>query len=94
MTLVFLPVTMNILYIHSIYILQNNFMTLTINCHLKTNTQLPLFFFSFFHYYYFGWMPDILHTSTLHKTKSLAEVGNSAHCQSNGAHKIKHIQTC
>ena len=36
-------------------------------------------------------MTHILHTSTVHKTASLADDGNSACCQSNGAHNIKHI---
>ena len=35
-------------------------------------------------------MPNILHTGTVHKTASLAGEGNSAHCQSSGAHIIKH----
>ena len=36
-------------------------------------------------------MTHILHTSTVHKTASLAGEGNSAYCQSSGAHNIKHI---
>ena len=35
-------------------------------------------------------MTHILHTSTMHKTASLAGEGNSAYCQSSGAHNIKH----
>ena len=35
-------------------------------------------------------MTHILHTSTVHKTASLADEGNSAYCQSSGAHNIKH----
>ena len=35
-------------------------------------------------------MTHILRTSTLHKTASLADEGNSAYCQSSGAHNIKH----
>ena len=34
-------------------------------------------------------MTHILHTSTVHKTASLADEGNSAYCQSSGAHNIK-----
>ena len=34
-------------------------------------------------------MTNILHTSTVHKTASLADEGNSAFCQSSGAHNIK-----
>ena len=36
-------------------------------------------------------MTHILHTSTVHKTKSLADEGNSAYCQSSVVHNIKHI---
>ena len=36
-------------------------------------------------------MSYILRTSTEHKTASLADEGNSAYCQSSGAHNIKHI---
>ena len=36
-------------------------------------------------------MTHILHTSTVHKTVSLDDEGNSAHCQSSGAHNIKHV---
>ena len=35
-------------------------------------------------------MFHILRTSTEHKTASLADEGNSAYCQSSGAHNIKH----
>ena len=35
-------------------------------------------------------MTHILHTSTVHKTASLADKDNSAYCQSSGAHNIKH----
>ena len=35
-------------------------------------------------------MTHILRTSTEHKTASLADEGNSAYCQSSGAHNIKH----
>ena len=35
-------------------------------------------------------MTHILHTSTVHKTASLADEGNSAYCQSRGTHNIKH----
>ena len=38
-------------------------------------------------------MTHILRTSAEHKTASLADEGNSAYCQSSGAHNIKHIQT-
>ena len=38
-------------------------------------------------------MIHILHTSTVHKTASLADEGDSEYCQSNGAHNIKHIWT-
>ena len=31
-------------------------------------------------------MTHILHTTTVHKTTSLADKGNSAYCQSSGAH--------
>ena len=37
-----------------------------------------------------GWMTHILHTSTVHKTASLADEGNSAYCKSSCAHNIKH----
>ena len=47
------------------------------------------FFFVFF--ILFGEMSPILHKSTVHKTASLADEGNSAYCQSSGAHNIKHI---
>ena len=36
-------------------------------------------------------MTHIIHTSTVHKTASLADEGNSAYCQSSGTHNIKHI---
>ena len=36
-------------------------------------------------------MSNILHTSTVHKTASLADEGNSAYCESSEAHNIKHI---
>ena len=36
-------------------------------------------------------MSHILRTSTEHKTASLADEGNSAYCQSSGAHNIKQI---
>ena len=36
-------------------------------------------------------MSNILHTSTVHKTASLDDEGNSAYCQSSDAHNIKHI---
>ena len=36
-------------------------------------------------------MSHILRTSTEHKTASLADEGNSAYCQSSGAHNIRHI---
>ena len=35
-------------------------------------------------------MTHILHTRTAHKTASLTNEGNSAYCQSGGAHNIKH----
>ena len=35
-------------------------------------------------------MTHTLHTNMVHKTVSLADEGNSAYCQSYGAHKIKH----
>ena len=35
-------------------------------------------------------MTHILHTSTVHKTASLADEGNSVNCQSSGAHNIIH----
>ena len=35
-------------------------------------------------------MAHILHTSTVHKTASLADDGNSAYCQSSSAHNIKY----
>ena len=35
-------------------------------------------------------MTHILHTSTVHKTASLADEGNSSYCQSSGAHNVKH----
>ena len=35
-------------------------------------------------------MTHILHTSTVHKTASLADKGNSAYCQSSDVHNIKH----
>ena len=35
-------------------------------------------------------MTHILHTSTVHKTASLADEGDSAYCQSSGANNIKH----
>ena len=34
-------------------------------------------------------MTQSLHTSTVHKTASLSDEGNSAYCQSSGAHNIK-----
>ena len=36
-------------------------------------------------------MTHILHTSSVYKTASLADEGNSAYCQSSRAHNIKHI---
>ena len=36
-------------------------------------------------------MTHILRTSTEHRTASLADEGNSAYCQSSGAHNINHI---
>ena len=36
-------------------------------------------------------MTHNLRTSTEQKTASLADEGNSAYCQSSGAHNIKHI---
>ena len=36
-------------------------------------------------------MTHILPQAQVHKTASLAEEGNSAYCQSSGAHNIKHI---
>ena len=33
----------------------------------------------------------IIHTSTEHKTASLADEDNSAYCQSSGSNNIKHI---
>ena len=36
-------------------------------------------------------MTHFLRTSTEHKTASLADEGNSAYCQSSGAHNIKHM---
>ena len=36
-------------------------------------------------------MTHILRTSTEHKTASLADEGNSAYGQSNGAQNIKHV---
>ena len=42
-------------------------------------------------FFIFGYMAHILHTSTVHKTASLVVEGNSAYCQSSGAHSIKHI---
>ena len=36
-------------------------------------------------------MSHILRTSTEHNTASLADEGNSAYCQSSGAHNSKHI---
>ena len=36
-------------------------------------------------------MFHILHTSTVHKTASLADEGNFAYCQSSGAHNTKRI---
>ena len=35
-------------------------------------------------------MAHILHTSTVHKTASLADEGNYAYCQSSGAHNIEY----
>ena len=35
-------------------------------------------------------MTHILHISTVHKTASLADEGNSAYFQSSGSHNIKH----
>ena len=35
-------------------------------------------------------MTHILHTSTVHKTASLTDEGNSAYFQSSDAHNIKH----
>ena len=35
-------------------------------------------------------MTHILHANTVHKNASLADEGNSAYCQSSGAHNIKH----
>ena len=34
---------------------------------------------------------NILHTSTVHKSASLADEGNYAYFQSSGAHNIKHM---
>ena len=42
-------------------------------------------------FFLFGYMSHILRTSTEHKTAPLADEGNSAYCQSSGAHNIKHI---
>ena len=36
-------------------------------------------------------MSHILYTSTVHKTASVANEGNSAYCQASGGHNIKHI---
>ena len=36
-------------------------------------------------------MNHILHTTTVHNTVSLADEGDSAYCQSSGAHYIKDI---
>ena len=52
--------------------------------------HLALIVASFF-LFLFGYMSHILRTSTEHKTTSLADEGNSAYCQSSGAHNIKHI---
>ena len=49
----------------------------------KNGLTLFNFFISFFSY--------LVRTSTEHKTASLADEGNSAYCQSSGAHNIKHI---
>ena len=35
-------------------------------------------------------MTHILHTSTAHRTASLADEGNCAYCQSSVGHNIKH----
>ena len=46
--------------------------------------------FSFLLFFYL-FRCHISRTSTEHKTASLADEGNSAYCQSSGAHNIKHI---
>ena len=42
-----------------------------------------------FFVFLFGYMSHLLHTSAVHITASLADEGNSAYCQSSGAHNIK-----
>ena len=59
------------------------------------NTLLFYLFIYLFFIFLFIWLyaRHILHASTRHKTTSLADEGNSAYCQSSGAHNIKHTQT-
>ena len=52
------------------------------------------YFYSIYHQFLnfltFFWL-DVPHTSTVHKTTSLADGANSAYCQSSGAHNMKRI---
>ena len=81
----------------------NNFYREISDCDLrnfsnKSNTacfmQVFLLFFVFCLYIYiFGQIlrqNHILHTSTVYRTASLADEGNSTYCQSSDAHNIKH----
>ena len=64
------------------------FQIIAIRSHLQI--RVVVFFVLFFCFLFFIWLDDdILHTSTVHKTASLA-VGNSACWQSSGADTIKH----
>ena len=55
-----------------------------LNIYLQYSNNKKIFFLLFF---YLVRCPT-LHTSTVHKTASLADEGNSAYCQSSGAHSI------
>ena len=61
--------------------------------YLKGNNmaQIQIHNSACFYFYFYFLLFYILHTSTMHKTTSLADEGNSAYCQSSGAHNIKHI---
>ena len=61
--------------------------------HTMKNTfkqPIPTVFVTFLKFL-FEYMSHILHTSTVQKTASLADDGNSVYSQFSGAHNIKHI---
>ena len=66
--------------------IKNNYIhnDVNIDTHLCLSSLFQLLFFSFF-------FSICFRCPTEHKTASLADEGNSAYCQSSGAHNIKHI---